>query len=487
MKFVFYAFSKRINSTKIPGNGREVEGNIFEPCEILAPVLIISPNNYNITYNYVQIPEFERYYFIKSWEFSGGRYYAKCMVDVLASHKTQIGETTQYVLRSASNYNGYLIDTAYPVTSNFSDENIIVNDIFTSDYNSGKIVVGIVGGASTVNGVTYYVMSPSEFGTLRKKIMAALPTQEGVELEISDTLGTMLYNPYQYIVSAMWFPFSKIPASGSSNIFCGFFDTQISAPVLGKTHETHTIGTYEIPDHPQIARGEYLNSSDYRKIILHYPPFADLELRAFPGITAITATITVDYISGQSILNEITTGETDVTYSRASASLGVPMLLAQVTTSVNSVQTMAVSAVSQISKNPVGSVLNWLKPAAKFLDTKIFGLTENEFDDSFNELFSGVIGDTSGVNNPALMYNVNTSGMSGSTLYTTAHSGIEVIYSLLADEDNARIGRPLYKPVKLNTLSGFFKCATDAFQISGANYSELMLISGYLTNGMYWE
>ena len=131
MKFVFYAFAKRINSTKIPGNGHEVEGNIFEPCEILAPVLIISPNNYNIRYNYVQIPEFERYYFIKSWEFSGGRYYAKCMVDVLASHKTQIGETTQYVLRSASNYNGYLIDTAYPVTSNFSDENIIVNDIFT--------------------------------------------------------------------------------------------------------------------------------------------------------------------------------------------------------------------------------------------------------------------------------------------------------------------------------------------------------------------
>lgn len=486
MKFVFYEFAKRINSTKIPENGHEVEGNIFEPCEILAPVLIISPNNYNITYNYVQIPEFERYYFIKSWEFSGGRYYAKCMVDVLASHKTQIGETTQYVLRSASNYNGYLNDTAYPVTSNFSDENIIVKDVFTSDYNSGKIVVGIVGGASTVNGVTYYVMSPSEFGTLREKIMAALPTQEGVELEISDTLGKMLYNPFQYIVSAMWFPFSKIPTSGSSNIFCGFFDTQISAPVLGKTHETHIIGTYEIPDHPQIARGEYLNSSDYRKIILRYPPFADLELRAFPGPTSITATITVDYVSGQAILNEITSGETDITYSRASASLGVPMLLAQVTTSVNSVQTMAVSAVSQFTKNPVGSVLNWIKPIEKEIFT-LFGISNNDFSQAWDDSFGDIIGDTSGVNNPVLMYNVNTSGMSGSTLYTNAHSGIEVIYSLLADEDNTRIGRPLYKPVKLNTLSGFLKCATDAFQISGANYSELMLISGYLTNGMYWE
>ena len=486
MKFVFYAFAKRINSTKIPENGHEVEGNIFEPCEILAPILIISPNNYDITYNYVKIPEFNRYYFIKSWEFSGGRYYAKCAVDVLASHKTQIGETTQYILRSASNFNGYLIDTAYPVTSNFKSENVIVNNLYVSSYNLGKIVVGIVGGASSTNGVTYYVMSPAEFGNLRKKIMAALPTQEGVELEISDTLGKMLYNPYQYVISAMWFPFSSIPTSGSANIFCGFFDTEISAPVLGSTFQTRVIGTYEIPDHPQISRGEYLNSTNYRKIILRYPPFADLELRAFPGNTSVTASITVDYISGQGILSEISSGESDVTFCNVNASLGVPLLLAQVTTSINSVQSAAVTAVSQLAKDPVGSLVNWIKPISKALDTKILGMSDADFESGWEDIFGGA-SDRSGVSNPLLTYNVNTTGMSGSTLYSSAQRGIEVIYSLIADEDNPRIGRPLYKPVKINTLSGFFKCATDAFQISGANYLELTLISGYLTNGMYWE
>lgn len=490
MKFVFYAFAKRINSTKIPGNGHEVEGNIFEPCEILAPVLIISPNNYNISYNYVKIPEFERYYFIKSWEFSGGRYYATCAVDVLASHKTQIGETTQYVLRSASDFNEYVIDTKYPQLASPVRKYISLLTPFKT-FNSGNIVVGIIGGESGGTGVSYYVMTPGKFSEFRKKVMSALPAvPEGETLEISDTLGKMLYNPYQYVVSAMWFPYDNVPTGASSTIYCGYFNTEISAPILDTSVGDYLVNTKSIPDHPQIERGKWLNGEEHRQIIVHYPPFPDLVIPSMVGAGASNVTLSVltDFISGQASLTADYSAAGGKTMKvSAMGALGVPLMLAQVTPTLNTPQNAIMQAGGQFLSDPAGTAYDW--------GDKLFGwlVPESGAQKALREatgesVSTRPVGSSKqSVANPLVTYNVSVTGTTGCTVYSSFPHYIEVTYMLLSDEDNARIGRPLCAPKKINTLSGYFVCATGTFEISGAMYAENVAISGFLMSGTYWE
>ena len=490
MKFVFYAFAKRINSTKIPGNGHEVEGNIFEPCEILAPVLIISPNNYNITYNYVQIPEFERYYFIKSWEFSGGRYYATCAVDVLASHKTQIGETTQYVLRSASEFNEYVIDTKYPQLANPVRKYIALSTPFKK-FNSGNIVVGIIGGESGGTGVSYYVMTPGKFSEFRKKVMSALPAvPEGETLEVSDTLGKMLYNPYQYVVSAMWFPFNNVPTGASSTIYCGFFNTEISAPILDNSEGAYLINSESIPDHPQIERGKWLNGEENRRIIVHYPPFPDLVIPSMVGAGASNVSLSVltDFISGQASLTADYSAAGGKTMKvSAMGALGVPLMLAQVTPTLNTPRVILAKAGGEILSDPVGTISEWSEKLFGWFAPEPYDAATRETAKKAGVDLSAATPTKSSVANPLLSYNVSVTGTTGCTAYSSFPHYIEVTYMLLSDEDNARIGKPLCAPKKINTLSGYFVCATGTFEISGAMYAENVAISGFLTSGTYWE
>lgn len=66
--------------------------------------------------NYVQIPKFNRYYYINNITFEAAntiRLDLKC--DVLMSFKSDILESTQFVERNANKYNGMLVDGLIPI------------------------------------------------------------------------------------------------------------------------------------------------------------------------------------------------------------------------------------------------------------------------------------------------------------------------------------------------------------------------------------
>ena len=66
---------------------------------------------YNINeYNYVYIDTLDRYYWIKDWVRNNGLWYGYCAEDVLASFRSDILNTTQYVLRSSTTYDNSIID-----------------------------------------------------------------------------------------------------------------------------------------------------------------------------------------------------------------------------------------------------------------------------------------------------------------------------------------------------------------------------------------
>ena len=110
-----YKFNKKVNSTATPlDNGRNFNCNIKTPSSLISPVIELEYNPDNIPkYNYAYIEAFERYYFINNIVFDRGLWILSLGVDLLASYKDDIINSRQYVIRSSSNKNEYLIDTFY--------------------------------------------------------------------------------------------------------------------------------------------------------------------------------------------------------------------------------------------------------------------------------------------------------------------------------------------------------------------------------------
>ena len=111
MNIVFYKFTKKENSTARPQGGRfSIEGILNENTSIISPSLSIKFGVDITGYNYAYIPDFNRFYNVVSWSYALGLWRCDLYVDVLASFKPQIGEMNNYILRSASEHNGNIID-----------------------------------------------------------------------------------------------------------------------------------------------------------------------------------------------------------------------------------------------------------------------------------------------------------------------------------------------------------------------------------------
>lgn len=118
----FYSFSKRRNSTALPTSGTssaEVSVLLKDVCSQEEPVLELAstdPDNYN-SYNYVYIPFFSRYYFVKRKEVdNGSRLIVYCEEDYLGSFKSSITSITGAFIEYSSMVTNNVIDPRIPQT-----------------------------------------------------------------------------------------------------------------------------------------------------------------------------------------------------------------------------------------------------------------------------------------------------------------------------------------------------------------------------------
>lgn len=119
---------------------------------VLTPKLIISGVNVS-DYNYVYIPDFNRYYYIKSIDIVDNRRFSiNCEVDVLMSFAADIKKLTVVSGKAASNYNKLLPDSL-PISAK---RNIIVKNLSGGEINSefitdatNNIVISYLAGGTT--------------------------------------------------------------------------------------------------------------------------------------------------------------------------------------------------------------------------------------------------------------------------------------------------------------------------------------------------
>lgn len=491
--YLYKQFAKKENSTKVPSSGTltlALQGILKEPCSIMTPIIKIErlpadaiPGDYT----YARWVQADRYYFIEDWVWVNGLWEVHMKEDVLATFKTEIGNSTEYVLRtdSTTDFNGEITDTTYPATTDIVSESYSLSNIFTTDLTVGCYIVGIISGGTSqaVGAISYFAMTSAQFGALKDKLFSddnleimGIIDSGGQQLvqDLSQEVLKTLYNPYQYIVSCMWFPFGKsaIPSTSPvTTIKIGWWDYPLSGDRLYA--QTFELGNeqFAITPHPQASRGSYLNVAPYtRRTLLGRFGAVPIDTTLFTPGLKINISYMIDLITGQcyakiSSRNEYADPPEENLYIERNFLLGVPIQIAQVGTDYLGTAVSAINTIPQIMGGAISGIAS-----------------------GKGAIMGAIAGGASGIYNTlqSAMPQVESSGQNGSFLAPINNTHVIEQFYKIVDEDIAHRGRPLCELRQLNTLSGFILCAEGEIDISCYD-NERKEIVRYLTEGFFWE
>lgn len=454
----FTTFSKRENSTKRPDTwAATLNCKMLEPSTVTTPRLeIVNVANVH-TYTYAYIAAFSRYYFVKEWTNDGVKWIADLVVDVLASYKTEIGNSTQYVLRAASTISPKVIDTYYKATLNAEYKSSRGTVSFVKvDTTTGCYLVHNMGlfNSSVGTPENYLIFSKSEY----EKLIKLLVLDQSLPLLSADYLARL--------IEVKWFPFNydqlpavMFPASTVS------LNNILPQDVLTCKRITgngliYGLGSIDIPrpswDSPNRlwARGA---------------PFAEYAFSWFPfGIIELdSGKIAAD--SGSSIGMFLTidarTGSAKLELQVGSGYMAADVALMAANEAVHA---------SATNGNAILSAGAGLASAALGAYTGQYALAAGGI--------ASAIGSIEGMRKGIHTVKGNTS----SRATITAEPQIFATFYEPTADNHEEKGYPVCQTLTVNTLNGFIMCAEPDIELS-CTEAERLKVGAYLTGGFYYE
>ncbi len=305
----FYNFTKNENSTARPSGSAAYDGTcvIRKDCSIINPQIELDydPDNGStwFNYNYCYIANFHRYYYVRDWTISDSFIIATLEVDVLATYKTQIGNSTLFVIRSSAEIDGGIIDSFYPTN---------VGTTFDADLKSNKwrvsgngfYVVGVVSKNGGMGSIEYYAFSPTNMQTFVANLLNdSITNGNGFSWDdASQALQKSIIDPLQFIKSCVYIPRAYSDLTGTTVSSVDVFDWTIQCSAKIPDHVDYNIETsFTRPTHPQSPNYPYLRLSPYSIYTLYIPPFGVIELDS--TVLAMSANVVTR------IIIDIATGE----------------------------------------------------------------------------------------------------------------------------------------------------------------------------------
>lgn len=420
----FSKTNKKINSTKQPvaaASDITLSVELKEVTNLFTPSLIISTDTFMsggqivnpMQYNYCYLPDFDRYYFVRSWSWILGRWECSLEVDVLASFKTEVGNTNAFILRAASQYDADIIDTRYPCTMNeagslqeqssFGVTSAWNTDIKNANINQGFYAISVVNDdSSAIGGVSYYAFSAYAMAELMNKLFSAPTWMNIVDANISEDMQKMLFNPMQYITSCMWIPVG-LDTTGLSSITtlplgwwsvtltAGFYRLNVANCAIEKTFIASMLY------HPQYnaSKRRWLQLSPYTTIALYMPPFGFIPLDSTKLYLSkqVKVKVRVDAITGRGTLFVSHTYDAGgVTYDggviyTTTSQVGVPVSIAQMAVNWD----MLSSASTWIMAAGVSLATGGLQDSMKDLKNGILNGINTFFSGGDNEQVGGAV------------------------------------------------------------------------------------------------
>lgn len=436
-----YTFSKKVKSTARPStDGATFNCNLKVATDIISPQLEFANVSNIFDYNYAYIEVFKRYYFINNWTFDRGMWIASCVVDHLATLKPYIASSDLYVLRSSAEYDGNIIDTKYPSTTNFTYQ-IQTFTPFTPavpTISDGRFVVGVVSKNANYGSLEYLAFDLAGMTQLLSYLVdddflsskGFVNNAEGFTIAFQKSI----INPFQYIKSCVWIPTALLGGGTyqeSTTIFSWTIPVRSLRLSLPYAKITRTIT--DIIKHPQTAsRGNFVNIEPYTQAYLRVLPFGFISLNTaeLSKATSMELIVNTD-IQGYS---KLSIKMNDIIVKEVTARVGVPLELSQVT--------------SEKAEAVAGILTGIVLAGAGYS----MGLPELIVGGAGG--FGGGIG--SAVNTIMGHRELKSSGSNGSFVDLTENAGyIYYIFSDLVDADNSNNGRPLCKVRKPSALGGY--------------------------------
>ena len=509
MQIKFYtSFRKRENSTKRPDDTVNtpvvLNGHLKEPTDVLNPAISFQTIADQVTptvYIYAHIPIFGKYYFVSKWAFEDGLWTVYLTEDVLATYKVNIGNTSAYIERASAMANGSdgyydprIIDLQYPAKASYDYQSVRLAPPWTGfDVDDGTYILGVINGmtgGSTGGAVRYFAMTSAQMADmchylLSDQFFTAIgfsPTMT-VNQQISHDVAKTLLNPFQYIVSCMWFPADVETICGSipqlSNINVGSWTTTIGQGyILDDQTGYWERFTFTLPQHPQAStRGYYLNYSPYSEFTMYIPPYGSFPLDPTfidnLSTRSITCKSNVDIITGKATMEiyntPLTPSSQMLTHHVVSTQIGVPIQLAQVTS-------------------------DYMKTATTLLQAGagIAGVGAQAFAGNVAGAVSSGSMALSSIGNAiqSAMPMAITQGANGSFLGLTNLMGpyayVTCKFTWIVDEDLPELGRPLCQVRDISTFTGFIKCGEVTIDYPAYD-TEKEKIHNYLLSGFFWE
>lgn len=485
----FYSLIKRENSTKQPTSTPTVFPCTFiDDTSLMNPRLKLSIQFNPISFNYVYIADFNRYYFIREINTYQNFWHISLEEDTMASFRDQIGLGRHYVIRSSHSYDGLITDNMYPAKASAIEQLSYPVQGNPFDWSSDhSYVLGIVGEASSdmyqIGSLVYYHMDETALKFFIKWLMDNVDDWSGLNGEYSQGVQQALINPMQYIKSCIVVPVAP-PAADSqhrpSTIKFGYYEYTVGGAAYGKVacllasspmaYETDLIS---IPKHPQATtRGRYLNCQPFSNYEFHFGPFGDIPLdpMVLNRNDDLFYSLAYDLTSGVCRLLLKGNDIADDVLFNGSAQIGVSINISQVyvdglaQTKVETESLFSmVGAVGGAITNPMGVV----SAAASVAEAATSGIQ-----------------DATRLNYPMV------SGLpcSGSLLpyHDTWNIYLLHKYFEIVDENLEELGRPLCAYAVINTLSGYTLCLGADCQISGTQI-EAQKINNYLNSGFFYE
>lgn len=451
--------SKKNNSTYTGTFTASLSCILKESCSILNPSLFVEIGNPS-SYNYCYISNFNRFYYVNNWTWERGRWLAECSVDVMATYKSQIGASSQYILRASNDSDGTILDTMYPTKNVISER----SGYGSNPFQTGYYVIGMISPYSVNGAVTYYAFTLGEFSNYCHYLFStgqdSIYNLTDIAQDISIEMWKSLYNPSQYIVSCMYIPMDiSNLLNPISSIPYGYWRIPVSGSIV--VASIADTSSFNIPwegQHPNDTRGDYVYCSPYTQVDFSFQPFGFVQLPSDIVYKqgGVYAELSVDVMTGEGILF---LGGSTFPYAVLKAQVGVPIRIAQMSTDILGAATTAVSGVA----NTVGSVMSG---------------------DIAGAIATGASAIDSTVRAQVPKLSVVGGGGGLSALNYTPRAVFR--YYSLVDEDNGRLGRPLCQHRQISSIGGYLLCENAAVDIPGT-MEESERVNQIMNTGFYYE
>lgn len=462
MQATFYSFKKKKNSTKQPTGGTALNIKLLDNVSVITPRFHLMGNIETFTYNYVKWNG--RYYWISDKiSITTTTLEIGCTKDPLASWKSDIGSSEQYVLRSASEWDGNITDMLYPTKITRKLLYSARHDVF--DHINGFFVLGFI-----VDPVSNYGRGTVSYFPMTRADLTATLARFSSGAEIFGT------NPMNFITSCTYIPLpvATYLVSTATNITVklgAVMSLQITfhdyaALYIDASHQILEWNTIvEIPKHPLAStRGEYLNASPYMEYKLIAGPFGEVRIppELCIGITDTTLRFRIDLVTGSGSMSimEPTQGGMDMRIKFSSfCQLGTQVQLTSL----------------------IGPTVQQLASVIPGLISMGTGIATGRPQEAISGMNSAILSSLD-----AMKPTVYSHGTNGTFVDYVEDVYVEAQYVEPVEDYKIDRGRPLCKVKTINSLSGFIMCSQASIELTATD-TEIAEIVNYMNQGFFYE